>query len=162
MDTSAATKSQQGHEHTGVFGDLPEPLYRLRLSVLHNNKGHHDCPSQMFVRAHSQYPFDRRISSASCQLANITPNQAFPSVQSLGRASAKINDVLGGAFSTYSIEKRGIDAIGEVTGDGEMENVEDGRTENVMIKFDSQTADETWKEFLTRLHNLESGWTKDV
>ena len=37
--------------------------------------------------------------------------------------------------------------------------VEDGRTESVVLNFDTQEADETWKEFLGQLKNLEEHWT---
>ena len=37
--------------------------------------------------------------------------------------------------------------------------VEDGRTESVVLKFDSQEADETWEELLGQLKKLEEGWT---
>ncbi|MCJ1412346.1 hypothetical protein MMC19_006440 [Ptychographa xylographoides] len=121
-------------EPTDQFGKIPEPLYRLRISILHNKQGHHDTPERIFV---------------------------FPNQKCLSAASAKLSDVFGGAFSTYSIEKRPIGARGELTGDGEMENVEDGRTENVLMGFDSQTADESWKEFVGRLRAMEAGWTRD-
>jgi hypothetical protein len=39
--------------------------------------------------------------------------------------------------------------------------VEDGRTEDMIVKYDSETADETWIEFKKRLHGLEEGWTAD-
>lgn len=32
------------------FGSIPEPLYRLRLSVLNNNQGRDDCPARIYVR----------------------------------------------------------------------------------------------------------------
>lgn len=32
------------------FGSIPEPLYRLRLSVLNDNQGSDDCPARIFVR----------------------------------------------------------------------------------------------------------------
>ena len=37
--------------------------------------------------------------------------------------------------------------------------VEDGRTESVVLNFDTQEADETWKEFLGQLKKLEDRWT---
>ncbi len=37
--------------------------------------------------------------------------------------------------------------------------LEDGRTESVVLNFDSQEADETWKEFLEQLKKLEERWT---
>jgi len=35
---------------------------------------------------------------------------------------------------------------------------EDGRTEDVTIAYDSETADETWGEFLKRVHSVGTGW----
>lgn len=36
-----------------------------------------------------------------------------------------------------------------------------GRTENVVIRYDTQTADESWGEFLKRLGEVERGWVVD-
>ena len=35
---------------------------------------------------------------------------------------------------------------------------EDGRTEDLTLEFDSQTADETWEEFIKRVKNVGTGW----
>ena len=37
--------------------------------------------------------------------------------------------------------------------------VEDGTTESVVLNFDTQEADESWKEFLGQLKKLEERWT---
>ena len=49
----APTIKSQGlwHESSYKFGTIPEPLYRLRLSVLNNNQGRDDCPSRIYVRS---------------------------------------------------------------------------------------------------------------
>ncbi len=36
--------------------------------------------------------------------------------------------------------------------------VNDGRSENVTIDFDSETASESWEQFLARLKTLEDEW----
>ena len=37
--------------------------------------------------------------------------------------------------------------------------VEDGKTESVVLNFDTQEADESWEEFLGQLNKLEERWT---
>lgn len=37
------------HEPSNRYGSIPEPLYRLRLSVLKNDQGSDDCPPRVFV-----------------------------------------------------------------------------------------------------------------
>ena len=37
--------------------------------------------------------------------------------------------------------------------------VEEGTTESVVLNFDTQEADESWKEFLGQLKKLEEHWT---
>ncbi|MCJ1225533.1 hypothetical protein MMC12_002182 [Toensbergia leucococca] len=83
----------------GMFGDIPEPLYRLRLSVLNDNEGYGDCPSRMFV---------------------------FKNLDNLTTATNKIDDVFGGGFSEYKISKSGVEAPaneGGRLGCGRTENV---------------------------------------
>lgn len=36
--------------------------------------------------------------------------------------------------------------------------VNDGRSENITIQFDSDVAKEPWNEFLVRLRGLEDNW----
>jgi hypothetical protein len=36
--------------------------------------------------------------------------------------------------------------------------VNDGRTENITVEFDGETAKGNWKEFLGRLRGLEDEW----
>jgi len=45
---------QQGSESTD---NIPEPLYRLRVSVLKDGEGSKDCPIRMFVRYSRQPDF---------------------------------------------------------------------------------------------------------
>lgn len=59
----------------------------------------------------------------------------------------------GGAFSEYKIVKEGV--LGDENLGG---GIEDGRTEDVEIKFDSQTADESWHEFLGRMDIVKGDW----
>lgn len=63
-----------------------------------------------------------------------------------------LSETFGGAFSEYEIVKEGV-LEGENGG-----GVEDGRTEDLMIKFDSQTADESWHEFLGRMDGAKKSW----
>jgi hypothetical protein len=66
-----------------------------------------------------------------------------------------LSDTFGGAFSEYEIVKEGV-LEGESGG-----GTEDGRTEDVMIKFDSQTADESWHEFLGRMDGVKRSWIEE-
>lgn len=58
-------------------------------------------------------------------------------------------------MSSYRISKDGVEA-----GDSEGHRRGDGRTEDLVISFDSQTADESWTEFLGRLTRVEKDWTQ--
>jgi hypothetical protein len=40
----------------------------------------------------------------------------------------------------------------------ESDRVEDGRTETIVLKYDSEVVGETWSEFLGRLRDVEVGW----
>ena len=59
----------------------------------------------------------------------------------------------GGAFSEYKIVKQGV-----LGGKSDGEGIEDGRTEDMEIKFDSQTANESWHEFLGRMDIVKRDW----
>jgi len=78
----------------------------------------------------------------------------FRTLATLSTAARKIEDMFGGPFSQYSLKKDGIGAL-DIEGGG----LEDGRTESIVIQYDSQTADESWSQFIGRLHNAEVGWT---
>ena len=43
-----------------------------------------------------------------------------------------------------------------------MAGVDDGRTTSVLLMFESQSADESWTEFVLRLENLEKRWTMET
>ena len=91
------------------------------------------------------------------------PCKVFPSVHTLTHATENLKSTFGGAFSTIKFEYRGVDDSGnQPSADGQTEAVEDGRTGNLVMKFDSQMADESWKEFLGRLEKLEDGWTAET
>ena len=135
--------------------DLPPailPTYRLQLSVLVDREARSDCPPRSF---------------------------SFSTPQLLTAAVDDIDLVFGSgdAFSEYTVTKSGgVDAPRAVagsfgpgvsdgdapeSGDGEApERVEGGRTEMLVIGYDSITADESWNEFLARLHTVESGWER--
>lgn len=42
-----------------------------------------------------------------------------------------------------------------------MAATDDGRTESVVLRFETQNADESWTEFVKRLDTLEERWTVD-
>lgn len=51
------------------------------------------------------------------------------------------------------------DAGARTTDEAVLGAVEDGRTESVVLNFDTQEADESWKEFLGQLKKLEESWS---
>jgi hypothetical protein len=64
---------------------------------------------------------------------------------------------LESAFSdTFEIRKCGVE-----TPNDQGERVNDGRSENITIEFDSDTAKEGWAEFLGRLRALEEEWERE-
>jgi hypothetical protein len=71
----------------------------------------------------------------------------------LRSAVDNFTDTFGGAFSEYIIVKEGV-----LGGEGFGEGIEDGRTEDVKLKFDSQTADESWHQFLGRMDAVKRDW----
>jgi hypothetical protein len=71
----------------------------------------------------------------------------------LQNAVERLTTTFGGAFSEYDIVKGGV-----LDGEGIYKGVEDGRTEDLKISFDSQTADETWHEFLGRIDAVKGDW----
>ncbi len=44
-----ASNQSLWHEPAERYGSIPEPLYRLRLSVLKDDQGANDCPARTFV-----------------------------------------------------------------------------------------------------------------
>jgi hypothetical protein len=71
----------------------------------------------------------------------------------LQSAVDQISMTFGGAFSAYKLIQEGV-----LTCDDRGEGVEDGRTEDVLIKVDSQTADESWHKFLGRMDVIKRDW----
>ncbi len=114
--------------------------YRLRLSVLSDDEEHGDCPSQTFVRSSPLF---------HASLFNL--QQMFPSLHHLTHAT----NILNFQFpqSEYATTKCGVE-----TPSNEGERIEDGHTEMMVIKYDSQRVGGTWKEFLGRLRDAQVGW----
>lgn len=69
-------------------------------------------------------------------------------------ATHEIDAIFGSGLSAYKLKKYGV-------GEPGLERFEDGRTESVVVAYDSQTADENWEEFLTRLDQLKENWSVD-
>ncbi|MCJ1276205.1 hypothetical protein MMC21_004010 [Puttea exsequens] len=67
-------------EPSHQYGSIPEPLYRLRLSVLHNNQGRDDCPTRIYL---------------------------YPSLSTLTAATTEIDTSFGGAFPKCKIQHGG-------------------------------------------------------
>ncbi len=88
--------------------------------------------------------------------------QVYPTRECLETANSEIKDVIGGAFSNLKIQKGGIEGRGATTTDENvMAATDDGRTESVVLRFETQNADESWTEFVKRLDTLEERWTVD-
>lgn len=61
---------------------------------------------------------------------------------------------LDAAFGqTLDIKKCGVETPDAMGG-----RVNDGRSENITIEFESDTSPESWKDFLARLKSLEDEW----
>jgi hypothetical protein len=73
----------------------------------------------------------------------------------LQAAVSSASTTFEGAFSEYTVAKEG------VLEGPESQGVEDGRTEDFLIRFDSETADEGWVSFLARMDNLTKGWSEE-
>ena len=64
---------------------------------------------------------------------------------------------LESAFSaTFELRECGVE-----TPDAQGGRVNDGRSENITIEFDTETAKEGWSEFLKRLSDLEDEWQRE-
>ncbi len=50
LDLNAAHNRSTRQEAYDDLNTSPEPLYRLRISVLKDQEGTRDCPMRMFVR----------------------------------------------------------------------------------------------------------------
>ncbi|PQE14074.1 hypothetical protein CJF30_00006867 [Rutstroemia sp. NJR-2017a BBW] len=79
---------------------------------------------------------------------------AFPSFEQLARAVNQIEAAFG---ETFDLKKCGIETPDAMGG-----RVNDGRSENITIEFDSKVAEVGWKEFLIKLKGLEAEWEHSV
>jgi len=78
---------------------------------------------------------------------------AFKSMHHLTHAANQLES----AFSdTFELRKCGVE-----TPDAQGGRVNDGRSENITIEFDSDTAKEGWPQFLERLRALEDEWERE-
>jgi hypothetical protein len=66
-------------------------------------------------------------------------------------ATSSITSKFGSGLSSYEIRKSGVLEEGA-------RGTEDGRTEDLTLDYDSETADETWGEFLKRLQSVGKDW----
>lgn len=146
-------------EPSHKFGSIPEPLYRLRLSVLNDNRGCDDCPARIYVRNIPSLSSPALIYS-KCHTHNI---QIYPTLETLTSAINKIHDSFGGAFPKCEIQYGDpLGTAGESTDEVVMAGVDDSRTRSVILLFDPQSADESWTDFVARLEDLEKRWTVET
>ncbi|KAA8572213.1 hypothetical protein MFRU_060g00110 [Monilinia fructicola] len=80
------------------------------------------------------------------------PNRIF-SFKTLEDVTRAINQIEAAFGNTFELKKCGIDSPDAMGG-----RVNDGRSENITIQFDSDVAKEPWNEFLVRLRGLEDNW----
>jgi hypothetical protein len=79
---------------------------------------------------------------------------AFKSMHHLTHAANQLES----AFSdTFELRKCGVE-----TPDAQGGRVNDGRSENITIEFDTKTAKNGWSEFLTSLRDLEDEWEREA
>lgn len=64
---------------------------------------------------------------------------------------------LDAAFGTFDIKKCGVETPDAMGG-----RVNDGRSENITIEFESDSSPESWKDFLARLKTLEDEWEHET
>jgi hypothetical protein len=79
---------------------------------------------------------------------------AFKSMHHLTHAA---NQLEGAFRDSFDIKKCGVETPDAMGG-----RVNDGRSENITIEFDSDTSSETWSEFLARLKVLEDEWEHEA
>lgn len=120
-----------------------EPLWHLRVSVLKDQEGQGDCPGRYFVC--SIYG-----TSLCCLLCANKRKQTFKSMHHLTHAANQLESAFREEFD---IRKCGCDHPDAMGG-----RVNDGRSENITIEFETETAKEGWKQFLGRLKVLEDEW----
>lgn len=68
-----------------------------------------------------------------------------------------INQVEAAFGNKFELKKCGIDSPDAMGG-----RVNDGRSENITIEFDSDASEESWAEFLARLKGLEDEWSHAI
>jgi len=78
--------------------------------------------------------------------------QAFKSLHHLTHAANELEAAFGTEFNV-EFKKCGIETPDAMGG-----RVNDGRTENITVEFDSESAKVNWAQFLGRLRGLEDGW----
>ncbi|MCJ1354330.1 MAG: hypothetical protein MMC33_004318 [Icmadophila ericetorum] len=116
-------------------------------------------PRNFALLSPAQYRLHLSVLNDSEEHGDCLPRTfIFPSHADLTTANEKINTAFSGPFSEYVMTRCGSETADYM--DLSLEH--GGRTDNVVIKFDSQTADESWGEFLRRLGEVESGWDVDV
>ncbi|KAF5874050.1 uncharacterized protein Bfra_004056 [Botrytis fragariae] len=81
------------------------------------------------------------------------PNRIF-AFKTLEEVTRAINQVEAAFGNTFELKKCGIDSPDAMGG-----RVNDGRSENITIEFDSNATRESWAEFLARLKELEDEWS---
>jgi hypothetical protein len=81
-------------------------------------------------------------------------SKAFKSLHHLTHAANQLD----AAFSaTFDIRRCGLDTPDAMGG-----RVNDGRSENITIEFDSDTSKSGWTEFLATLKGLEDEWDHEA
>ncbi|KAH7419564.1 hypothetical protein BKA64DRAFT_20603 [Cadophora sp. MPI-SDFR-AT-0126] len=75
---------------------------------------------------------------------------AFKSLHHLTHVVNQLDAAFG---KTLDIKKCGVETPDAMGG-----RINDGRSENITIEFESDTSPESWKEFLARLKSLEDEW----
>jgi hypothetical protein len=79
--------------------------------------------------------------------------QTFKSFDTLETATKTIMGKFGSGLSPYEIQKTGV--LEESRG------TEDGRTEDLIVQYDSVNADESWNQFLGRIQDVGNGWQRE-
>lgn len=80
--------------------------------------------------------------------------QAFKSMHHLTHAA---NQLEAAFRDSFDIKKCGVETPDAMGG-----RVNDGRSENITIEFDSDNANETWSQFLGRLKVIEDEWEHEA
>ena len=80
--------------------------------------------------------------------------KTFESITNLEAATKVILNEFTSGISSYQIQKSGV--LEEARG------VEDGRTEDLTLEYDSVTADEDWGEFMNRLNSVGKNWHTEL